>query len=32
MVKIAGQKHPDGHRSTEDVKQWMAPAVDTQLN
>jgi len=31
-LKIAGQEHPDRHRPAEDIKQWMAPAVDTQLN
>jgi hypothetical protein len=32
VLKIAGQEHPDRHRPTEGIKQWMAPAVDTQLN
>lgn len=32
MFKIAGQEHPGRRRSTQDVMQWMAPAVDTQLN
>jgi len=27
MSKIAGQEHPDRHRPTEGMKQWMAPAV-----
>jgi len=31
-LKIAGQEHPDRHRPAEGIKQWMAPAVDTQLN
>ena len=32
LLKIAGQEHPDRHRPTAGIKQWMAPAVDTQLN
>jgi len=32
LLKIAGQEHPDRHRPAEDIKQWMAAAVDTQLN
>lgn len=32
VLKIAGQEHPDRHRPTAGIKQWMAPAVDTQLN
>lgn len=32
VLKIAGQEYPDRHRPTEGIKQWMAPAVDTQLN
>jgi hypothetical protein len=32
MLKIAGQEHPDRHRPTIATKQWMAPAVDKQLN
>jgi hypothetical protein len=32
VLKIAGQEHPDRHRPTLAIKQWMAPAVDTQLN
>jgi hypothetical protein len=29
LLKIAGQEHPDRHRPTAGIKQWMAPAVDT---
>lgn len=32
LLKIAGQEHADRHRPTEGIKQWMSPAVDTQLN
>ena len=32
VLKIAGQERPDRHRPTESIKQWMVPAVDTQLN
>jgi hypothetical protein len=31
-LKIAGQEHPDPHRHTQGVKQWIAAAVDTQVN
>ena len=27
---VAGREHPDRHRPTEGIKQWMAPAVDAQ--
>ena len=29
LFKIAGQEHPDRHRPTAGIKQWMALAVDT---
>jgi hypothetical protein len=32
LLKIAGPEHPDHYRLTEGKKQWMASAVDTQLN
>ena len=32
MLKIAGQEHPNRHRPTAGIKQWMAPAVDKKLN
>jgi hypothetical protein len=32
LLKIAGQELPDRHIPTAGIKQWMAPAVDTQLN
>ena len=31
LFKVAGQEHPDRHRPTGRIKQWMAPTVDTQL-
>lgn len=32
VLRIAGQEHPNRRRFTEGIKQWMAAAVDTQLN
>lgn len=32
LLKIAEQEHPDSHIPNEDIKQWLDPAVDTQLN
>ena len=32
VLKIAGKEHPDRHGPTAGIKQWMAPAIDTQLN
>jgi len=32
LLKIARQVHPDRHNPIKGIKQWMAQAVDTQLN
>jgi hypothetical protein len=32
LLKISGPEHPDPHRPTAGIKQWIAPAINTQLN